>query len=309
MNIRTVLAWAAAIALTAALAMTYTAGYAQKQRVASIANVKGTVSVKQSGQKDWAPAAVRMELKEGDELKTDAGSTAIIRMDDGTMVKVGPLATMKMDKLDKTGAASKTNIDMGSGKTWSRVNKLNEQSDFSIKTPTAVAGVRGTFFSSEVAQTSDSTFDVFEGAVAVSSLTNPDQAVMVGASQRSTVAPNQDPSAPSAIPANEYDAGRSGFSEEEFAAATYDLQISVSPQVVEPGKNATVNVQLFRNNSPFRGEVNVKLNLSGSATFVSNGSPEISATTDSNGALSLEITSTSTETVTVSAQLTIKVKK
>jgi hypothetical protein len=301
---------AAVMTLAAALALIfiYSNSFAVKQRVATLASIKGTVTIK-SGTAQWAPATDRMEVKEGDQLRTEGGSSAIIKMDDGSMVKIGPLATMTVAALKSTGKDNKTSLDIASGKTWSRVRKLTGESDFNVTTPTAVAGVRGTYFSDEVEQTSASTIDVFDGSVAVSSVNNPDQSIVVGASQRTTVDPNQNPSAPTKIPVNEESAGRNGFSDEEFTAATFDLQIGVNPQVVEPGKTATVSIQVYRNGQPYRAEAKVALTLSGSAVFASSGTSELEATTDSNGSLSLEITSPEKETVTVSAQLTIKVKK
>lgn len=300
----------AALTLAAAFALIfiYSSSFAVKQRVATLTNVKGTVMVK-SGKAQWAPAADRMELKEGDQLRTEGGSSTIIRMDDGSMVKLGPLAAMTVSNLKAAGKNNQTSLDVETGKTWSRVRKLSGESDFSVSTPTAIAGVRGTYFSAEVEQTSASTIDVFDGSVAVSSVNNPDQAVVVGASQRTTVAPDQSPTAPAGIPADEETAGRSGFSNEEFTAATFDLQISVNPQVVEPGQNATVTLQVYKNGQPYRAEAKVALTLSGSAVFTGTGTSELEATTDSNGSLSLEITSSEKETVTVSAQLTIKVMK
>lgn len=289
--------------------MVRTTSVAVKERAANVVGLKGTVEVKYKDAESWVPAAERMELKEGDVIRTQSGSTAILRMENGTMMKLAPLTNMKVERLNQTRGGDNTSLDISAGKTWSRVKKLSDESDFSIKTPTAVAGVRGTFFSSEVENTADSTFDVFEGAVAVSSASDSGASVMVGANQRTTVAPNESPSAPSEIPQNERDAGAAGFSSEEYAAASYDLQISVSPQVVEPGGIATLQLQVFENGKSFQSEVKVYLTLSGSATFVSSGSNEIEATTSNQGSLTLEITSTEKETVTVSARMSIKVRK
>jgi hypothetical protein len=309
MRAKTITAAAITIAVAIAMVFIYTNSFAVKQRVASLANVKGTVTVKKAGTTQWIPAADRMELAEGDQLRSEGGSAAILKMDDGSMVKLGPLATMTVKSLSSVGKGNKTSLDVSVGKTWSRVRKLSGDSDFNVSTPTAVAGVRGTYFSAEVEQTSSSTFDVFDGSVAVSSASNPDQSVMVASSQRTTVAPNQKPSAPTKIPASEENAGRKGFSDEEFTAATFDLQISVNPQVVEPGQNATVTLQVYRNGQPYRAEAKIKLSLTGAAVFTGTGTSEIETTTDDNGVLALEITSPEKETVTVSAQLTVKTVK
>jgi len=309
MRIKTFIAAALSVAVAIAMIFIYSDVFAVRTRIATLSNVKGTVTLKKVGTTQWIPAADRQELSEGDQLRTEAGSSAIIKMDDGSMAKIGPLALMTVSSMSSTGKGNKTALDVSIGKTWSRVRKLSSDSDFTVTTPTAVAGVRGTFFSTEVEQTMDSTFDVFDGSVAVSSMTNPDEAILVESGYRTEVAPNQLPSTPVRIPTDEETAGRNGFSDAEFTAATFDLQISVNPQIVEPGRTATVSIQIYRNGQPYRAEAKISLSLSGSAVFTSTGTSEIETTTDGNGSLSLDITSPEKETVTVSAQLTIKTVK
>ncbi|HOO55466.1 MAG TPA: FecR family protein [bacterium] len=294
--------------VTFGLVFIYSTSFATKERVATLINVKGNVKVRSDDQPSWTPATEKMELRQGDQVRTEGGSSAIIRMDDGgTMVKIGPLAMMKVDSLTQKGRDSNTSLDVSVGKAWSRVRKLSGDSNFDIKTPTAVAGVRGTFFSSEVDEAS--TFDVFNGSVAVSSASNPEDQILVGEKQRTTVESGKNPSEPVAIPEDEYNSGSNGFSDEEFTTSTFDLQISISPQVVEPGQNATVNLQVFKNGQPYQEVIKINLALSGNAIFVDSGSSETEIETDSQGSASLEITSPEKETVTVSAQLLIKVRK
>lgn len=309
MKVKSIITGVIAVLTAAGMLFVYSNSFAVKARVASLSNVKGKVTVKKAGTSEWVAAADRMELREGDELKTEAGSSAIIRMDDGTMTKVGPLARMSMDQLSSVGNNNATSLNVSVGKSWNRVNKLTKDTAFNVKTPTAVAGVRGTFFSAEVEKTNDSTFDVYDGSVQVSGASDPSSSVTVGAHNRTTVASNGSPTQPSAIPANEEQSGRDGFSVQEYTSAKYDLQISISPQVVEAGKNAVVSVQVYQNGQPYRKALKVNLTLSGAATFVSTGTKEIEATTDDNGALTLDITSPDKETVTVSAQLIIKIEK
>ncbi len=291
------------------LTLVYNITDAGAKRMATLTHIKGTVKVKAPDSAEWAAATDRMVVNEGDEIKTSAGSSAIIKMDDGSMVKIGPLAKMKIEALGKSGRNNKTDIGVSIGKSWQRVNKLSSDSSFNVKTPTAVAGVRGTFFSSEVEQSSDSTFDCFDGAVDVGSINDPSNTVPLTAGYRTQVAPGSNPSQPSAIPQDELQNGQEGFSNSEAAMATYDLQISVSPQVVKPGENATVSLQVFKDGQPMRQEVAVKLTLSGGATFTDTGENTKEVNTDDQGAATLEVTSSSNETVTVSAELRIKVQQ
>jgi len=309
MRVKALVSLLVAVAFTAGLVLFYSGTNAVNERKATLVNIKGTVKVKAAGSAAWAEASERMSLFTGDEIRTEGKSSAIIKLDDGSMLKIGPLALMKIDQLTKTQKDNVTAMGVSVGKTWNRVNRLTSDATFNVKTPTAVAGVRGTYFSSDVAESSDSTFDVFEGSVGVYGTSDPDATVVAGAGQRTSVAPGQAAAQPAAIPQEQLDEGKGGFSDAEAAMATYDLQIGISPQVVEPGKNATVSVQVFKNGQPLRQEVTVKLSLSGQAKFVDSGSQSMEVTTDGQGSAKADITSEAKETVTVAAELRIKVPK
>jgi len=188
------------------------------------------------------------------------------------------------------------------------VQRLTGDSTFKVKTPTAVAGVRGTYFSSEV-ETAASRFDVFDGTVEVASTYDPTKKVVVKEHNTTTVGTGKAPTLPAAIPAEDENKRKEGFSDEEFARAVFDIQVSVTPQVVTPGGKATVSVQVYKNGVPHRAKVNLQLRLSGSAKFVSNNAAEIETATNENGAVTLEITNAVEESVSVTAKLRVTVKK
>lgn len=299
MKIATLLTLALVFGLLAAHEFTIAA----RSDSAALTGIKGSVAVKSAGQSEWKEARDKMKLTGGDTIKTSAGASCIIKFSDGSMVKIGPMSSTKVSEIGTT----KT-VDVDSGKTWSRVRKMDKDSDFKVKTPTAVAGVRGTFFSSE-AEESSSQFDVFDGEVEVSSAGDPSQSVSVTAHNRTTVGAGKAPAAPTAIPSGEEESGRGGFSQEEYTNATFEIQISINPQVLQPGGKATINVQVLKNGEPYNNAVDLRLGLSGSATFVSNGGGEVTATTDSKGSLSLEITNSVAEDISVDASMIVRVKK
>lgn len=291
------------LALVFGLLAAYESTFAAKSDSAMLTGVKGSVAVKAEGSGEWKEARDKMKLTGGDTIKTSAGASCIIKFSDGSMVKVGPMSSTKVSDIGLT----KT-VDVDSGKTWSRVRKMDKDSDFKVKTPTAVAGVRGTFFSSE-ADEGGSQFDVFDGMVEVSSADNPSQSVAVTAHNRTTVAAGKAPASPTAIPSGEEESGRGGFSQEEYTSATFEIQISITPQVLQPGGKATVNVQVLKNGEPYNNAVELRLGLSGSAMFTSNSSGEITTSTDSKGAVSLEITNSVAEDINVDASMVVRVKK
>ncbi|MEW5944891.1 MAG: FecR family protein [bacterium] len=297
------------IALFAASLVLIHAAQAKKGGSAALVAVKGTVTVMKAGATQWSEAAEKTSVSEGDTIRTAAGSSVIIRFADGSMTKLGPMASMSVSSLLAAEETAKTSLDVTVGKTWSRVQRLGSESRFHVMTPTAVAGVRGTYFSSEVGGDTTSQFDVFEGEVEVASRQDPSQAVSVKAHHTTTVAANQAPTDPARMTEEQEAESAGGFSDEDYTRAKFSVQVSVNPQVLVPGEKATVSIQVYKDDEPFRKEVNVKLELSGSAVFTANGTSTIEAVTDSNGALALEITDAEQETVNVAATLKIKVGK
>ncbi|MEW6201324.1 MAG: FecR family protein [bacterium] len=291
------------------VAVVYYGVQAAGERKATLSAVKGTVGVKRAGADKWEAATERMVIKSGDAIRTESASSVIIRFDDNTMVKLGPMASMVLERLEKSEKGASTGLDVSVGKTWARVKKLTDESDFKVRTPTAIAGVRGTYFSSEVAEDTTSNFDVFEGSVEVASVSDPTKKVTVNEHHTTTVGAGKSPTEPTAIPSEDESKRKEGFSNEEFARAVFDVQVSITPQVVTPGEKATVSVQVFKDDAPYRAKVDLTLQLSGSAKFVANNSSEIKTATDENGAVTLEITDEVEESVSVTATLKVKVGK
>jgi hypothetical protein len=120
-----------------------------ESRQATIGEIEGTVLVKTAAN-DWVEAKEGTVLDEKDEVRTTAGSTAVILLDDNKVGKVEMkeksyfrLNTLKQDPA--TGKRT-TLIDLAEGKLRVHAQKLKEGSKFEVRTPTAIAGVRGTVF-------------------------------------------------------------------------------------------------------------------------------------------------------------------
>ena len=296
------------LTISMGLAFLYQGVFAAKSQVATLSGVKGTVVFKGPGDKDWKAAYDKAVLNQGDTIKTGESSSAIIKYADGTMVKLGSLAVTTLEKIGGGQTAGGGVLNVGNGKAWSRVRKQGADSTFNVKTPVAVAGVRGTYFTSE-AQKDSSQFDVFDGEVEVSSAADPSKIVDVKAHQRTTVAGEKPPAAPAQIPAEDEQKGRSGFTEQEVTNAAFDIQVSINPSSLKPGEKASLSVQVLQNNAPAKLKANLHLTLSGSAVFAQNNANEINVTTDDKGAIKLDISDSAEETVSVEASMTVKVVK
>jgi len=90
------------------------------------------------------PATVGMEIHEKDKIQTKAGGVIVIEMLDGTKLthsdENGYLKIPENSKGDK----GDTKLVLYGGKVGFEVKELGQEQSFSIRTPSAVAGVRGT---------------------------------------------------------------------------------------------------------------------------------------------------------------------
>lgn len=121
-------------------------------RMAVVKETKGTVEVKTPKAK-WIPAQVGMQLNQGDILRTQKGSTALINLDgkgQTATVEIKENSQLRLVELlvDKEQDTQATLLDLALGAVLIKAQKLHaEKSRFEVKTPTSIIGVRGTTFS------------------------------------------------------------------------------------------------------------------------------------------------------------------
>ncbi|MDI6782320.1 MAG: FecR family protein [bacterium] len=157
----------------------------------SLTKVSGLVEVQTIGEVKWKKAVVGMKLKCNQRIRTFEKSRAYLDLGDGSSMVIGVNSIMDIMELKKQiegqqGFASK--VKLWIGKIRTEIKKLDENSSFEIVTPTSLAGVRGTIWSSFVYGDGLSSVYVEDGSVWVESLTN-NQKYMILKSQFSNVTP------------------------------------------------------------------------------------------------------------------------
>jgi hypothetical protein len=127
---------------------------------ALIREMSGAVELKSSGSADWVAA------KEGDRIRKDTiistgfKSTALIAVGNST-ITVRPLTRLSLAELINRNETETINVNLNTGRVKVAVNPpAGNKADFSVKTPTVTASVRGTKFN----MNTDS-IQVLEGAV------------------------------------------------------------------------------------------------------------------------------------------------
>jgi hypothetical protein len=105
-------------------------------------------------------------LKEKDTIQTGKDSFCDIRIGD-SLIRVKQTTKVVLSVLLRSGNLDNTTIEMDTGKMLCKPKKLIKSETFFVKTPTAVAGVRGTQFTVEADTNGTSRIKVFEGGVRV----------------------------------------------------------------------------------------------------------------------------------------------
>ncbi|TGK00604.1 lipoprotein LipL45 [Leptospira semungkisensis] len=114
-------------------------------------------------------ASLGTALKEGDKIQTKANAKVDIQFGDGSAVRIAENSSLEFATLAlNTQGNTDTRLSLVSGKVFAKVNKATKDDQFSVITPTAIAGVRGTSFVVDRTKSDRSVVKVLEGSVAVS---------------------------------------------------------------------------------------------------------------------------------------------
>jgi len=121
---------------------------AATSRVAIIQSLSGTVEVQKSGGNKKFQAFAKMSLNEGDILSTGANSSAVLQFGNGNSaddkMTVSANTKLTFSKLSDRGG-TRTKVSMFNGSAWVDVKSISSKNDeFTLETPTAIMGVRGT---------------------------------------------------------------------------------------------------------------------------------------------------------------------
>jgi hypothetical protein len=138
--------WGTALLALSLLAEVHAQAWRDGQ--AQVRAIRGTAQYTTGGGV-WVPLRVGTTLKSGSTIRTAAESTVdLFLRHNGPVLRVTPSTTVALDRLalQNTGADTviETQINLQSGRILGNVKKLAGASRYEVKTPTGVAGIRGT---------------------------------------------------------------------------------------------------------------------------------------------------------------------
>ncbi len=138
--------------------------------IGTVTYLRGEVFRSSSGSSNWRPAKAEMKLREGDRLQTKKSARVEATLNDGSVVRLGQNTQLSLKKVvtNDRGQRKSVKAKLFFGKIWAGVKKaVGAETEFTVTTDHAVAGVRGTRFET-IASKTGSSVKVYSGAVLVS---------------------------------------------------------------------------------------------------------------------------------------------
>ncbi len=154
-------------------------GCGEKKEQASLDSAKFTY-VKGDVLVSGKPATLGQTVSKDATIEVKNNSMAVLQFSSAASITLKANSVLSIANLSKNDAGKPViELSQSNGSSFSKIAK--GQSDFSIKTPTAVAGVRGTSFELEVGNGKTTKIKLLEGKVAVAKVEANDTAEEVKA--------------------------------------------------------------------------------------------------------------------------------
>ncbi|KPJ52698.1 hypothetical protein AMJ39_07150 [candidate division TA06 bacterium DG_24] len=177
---------------------------ATEQTAATISFLVGNVRVKRARAFRSVKAELDMELRVGDIIRTFSGARAEIQLEGGDYLRLKENSRLEITKLERRGNHRHRGFRTWVGSVLARVGRLTtRESTFEMSSPTMVAAVRGTTFSTTVGADETTELAVLDGTMGVINPEVPGPEVMVEEKQKTTVRRGVPPAVPIALTAAE----------------------------------------------------------------------------------------------------------
>ncbi|RKX96044.1 MAG: hypothetical protein DRP84_02305 [Spirochaetes bacterium] len=186
---------------------------------------------------DFVPAELDMDLNPGTVIRTGSDAVCEVTLPDESTIKISNGAVFKIDEVlinKKTGKKSEK-FTLLFGKMKAQVKKLTtSDSQFTVASGTALAGVRGTVFGVDFDGIKSKVL-VFEGKVQLGSLTGAFKPILINSGQMSIVPKGGLPEPPKPIPEDLLKEWQK--EDEKFAKkAEEETQATTQPEEKKPKK-------------------------------------------------------------------------
>ena len=135
---------------------------------AKVEMVIGKAEYRELSSAAWKELTINTQLSENHRIRTGKNSKITLILEDGSKLTLKNLVVLDIKKLKATSEQKESSFKIFYGKVKAVVKKLKRKKDkFTIFTPTAVVGVRGTTLGVSVRDEDKSKVVVFSGEVEV----------------------------------------------------------------------------------------------------------------------------------------------
>jgi len=118
-------------------------------QAATVTLLQRPVEIKAQGRGEWKPLNVGDEVKEGDAIRTGTGGRCEVTIVEKRVFRIGERSEITLDQLVLGDGRTGGKIGLLLGRVWSAIVKPLDSDggeSYSIHTPTATMGVKGTRF-------------------------------------------------------------------------------------------------------------------------------------------------------------------
>jgi hypothetical protein len=113
---------------------------------AVVREINGKVEIKAPGSSDWTPARQGQSIARAAVVSTGFKSTAVIALGN-SLLSVQPLTRLTVEEIQESAGNERVNINLQTGRVRADVKPpAGGRTEFTVKSPSATASVRGTSF-------------------------------------------------------------------------------------------------------------------------------------------------------------------
>lgn len=203
------------VALVLSILLSFPAVAFAGKSIGKITRLKGRVTIYRNGARVGQSAKNGMTLQQNDKIKTRARAYLRFKLKDGSIMTLGQKTELTLDKFtyDPKKKERVAFFKVALGKLRVFANRMLKYRDnrFQVKTPTAVAGVRGTVFMVWVQSPTVTRVACFDSAVEVSSVDKPGEIVVITKNIATSVSKGAAPSQPVLMTEKTFKAFQGGF--------------------------------------------------------------------------------------------------
>ncbi len=185
------------------------------QEIGKITRLKGSIAIHRNGAKIGILATNGMDIQQNDAIKTKAKAYVRFRLNDGSIMTLGEKAELTLDSFiynpEKKKRRAFFNVALGKLRVFANRMQKYRDNRFQIKTPTAVAGVRGTVFMVWVESPDVTRIVCFDSVVEVANVIKPDEFVVLTKNILTSIKEGAVPSKPVLMTEKKFQEFQSGF--------------------------------------------------------------------------------------------------